>query len=227
MGFNTFRGDNRTFAVILLVPTPDRELRRPAARGGVAGALCCVEPLDLMTSPEYGRPITGVMPMGGLTNIDRTGNSGMPGVIAGRRRLLPHGSGVRVRPVVCARSRARWGDAATEAPDIEAVAQRADVGQARERHALACAMDAARSRRMERRAARHHAARRLLLTLLIRGRLAAPHDDLVLRRTIRRIGLLDHAVFDGDDHCTSGSRASWEDSDRRLAHPDELLARLG
>jgi len=29
---------------------------------------------------------------------------------------------------------------------------------------------------------------------------AAPHDDLVLRRTIRRIGLLDRtAVFDQDD----------------------------
>ena len=27
MGFNTFRGDNRTYAVILLVPTRDRELR--------------------------------------------------------------------------------------------------------------------------------------------------------------------------------------------------------
>ena len=27
MGFNTFRGDNRTFAVIVLVPAADHELR--------------------------------------------------------------------------------------------------------------------------------------------------------------------------------------------------------
>ena len=65
-----------------LVPTPDRELRLLRHEAAWQALCAAIEPLDLMTSPEYGRPITGVMPMGGLTNIDRTGNSGMPGVIA-------------------------------------------------------------------------------------------------------------------------------------------------
>ena len=39
MGFNTFRGDNRTLAVILLVPAADREFARAATRTSVAGSL--------------------------------------------------------------------------------------------------------------------------------------------------------------------------------------------
>ena len=41
----------------------------------------------------------------------------------------------------------------------------------------------------------------MLPAVLLRGALAAaPHDDLVLRRTVRRIGLLDRtAVFDEDE----------------------------
>ena len=35
-----------------------------------------------MTSGEYGRPITGVMPMGGLMNTDRTGDPGVGRIVA-------------------------------------------------------------------------------------------------------------------------------------------------
>jgi hypothetical protein len=93
--------------------------------------------------------------------------------------------------------------ASAEAPDIDAIAERyrADAGpEARERHALACATDAARAQRWKGeplQIARHDSCYPLFS---FAGALAAaPHDDLVLRRTIRRIGLLDRtAVFDQD-----------------------------
>jgi hypothetical protein len=89
------------------------------------------------------------------------------------------------------------------APDAEAVAERyrADAGpEARERHGLACRLDATRALRWAGEP----------LELGPRGDgyplfsfasalAAAPHDDGILRSTIRRIGLLDRTdVFDRD-----------------------------
>jgi hypothetical protein len=94
--------------------------------------------------------------------------------------------------------------AAAEAPDVDAVAERyrTDAGpEARERHSLACATDAARARRWSGESL--DTGQRdgcYPLFSFISALAAAPHDDLVLRRTIRRIGLLDRtAVFDHDD----------------------------
>ena len=58
--------------------------------------------LDVMTSADYGRPITGVMPMGGLLNVDCTGEQRSRRARRRRRRLLPHRPGIRLR-----RSRSR------------------------------------------------------------------------------------------------------------------------
>ena len=41
MGFNTFRGDNRTFAVILLAPAADHELRVLRHEQAWSGSLLC------------------------------------------------------------------------------------------------------------------------------------------------------------------------------------------
>src|SRR5215218_3900981 len=82
MGFNTFRGDNRTFAVILLVPAADHELRVLRHEHVWRAACAAMPPLNVMTSAEYGRPITDVMPMGGLMNVDRTGDPLVSGIIA-------------------------------------------------------------------------------------------------------------------------------------------------
>ena len=54
MGFNTFRGDNRTFAVILLVPARDRELRALRDERAWMAACAAITPLDTMTSPGTG-----------------------------------------------------------------------------------------------------------------------------------------------------------------------------
>jgi hypothetical protein len=78
---------------------------------------------------------------------------------------------------------------------------RADAGpEARERHALACATDEARSLRWSGEPLEVGRRDSCYPLFSFAGALAAaPHDDEILRRTIRRIGLLDRtAVFDED-----------------------------
>jgi len=236
MGFNTFRGDNRTFAVILLAPGADRELRVLRHEQAWRAACSAITPLDVMTSADYARPITDVMPMGGLMNVDRTGDPGAAGIIAvgdafchtdpafayGLSFALAHAQGL--------------AQATAEAPDVDAIAERyrADAGpEARERHALSCATDAARSLRW--RGEPLEIGRRdgcYPLFSFVGALAAAPHDDAVLRRTIRRIGLLDRiAVFDEDDALHDRIETILDRLTARPASPpgpprDELLARL-
>jgi 2-polyprenyl-6-methoxyphenol hydroxylase-like FAD-dependent oxidoreductase len=201
MGFNTFRGDNRTFAVIVLSPAADRELRALRDEASFMRACTQMRPLDVMTAPEYARPITPVMPMGGLQNIDRTGD---PGV----RRLVAVGDSVcHTDPAFSyglafslAQARALVDAAAGGAEELSERHRAAIGDEARERFDLACAIDDARARRWA--GEPLDAGRRdgcYPLFAFAGAIAAAPHDDLVLRRTIRRIGLLDRtAVFDSD-----------------------------
>ncbi|HEX6582411.1 MAG TPA: hypothetical protein VF056_02330 [Thermoleophilaceae bacterium] len=236
MGFNTFRGDNRTLAVILLVPAADRGLRvlrhEPAWR-----AVCsAITPLDLMTSEDYARPITDVMPMGGLMNVDRTGDPLVSGIVPVGDAFC-HTDPAFAYGLSFALAHAQaLARAAAEAPDVDAIVDRyrADAGpEARERHALACAMDAARSRRWS--GEPLDVGRRegcYPLFSFVGALAAAPHDDAVLRRTIRRIGLLDRtAVFDEDDALHDQIETILGRlADHRPPPPgpprDELLARL-
>lgn len=236
MGFNTFRGDNRTYAVILLAPGPDRELR--ALRHDDAWTAACSEmrPLDVMTSPDYGRPLTGVMPMGGLMNVDRTRNPSARGVVAVGDALC-HTDPAFAWGLSFALAHAEaLARAVSDGPDVDAVVERyqAEVTpEARERYDLACAMDEARSRRW--------AGENLEITRrdgcyplfsFVTALVAAAHDDLVLRRTIGRIGLLDRtAVFDEDEELHHRIETTFA---RVMATPpppagpprDELLERL-
>jgi 2-polyprenyl-6-methoxyphenol hydroxylase-like FAD-dependent oxidoreductase len=203
MGFNVFRGDNRTFAVILLAPAADRELRVLRSEPAWTAACSAITPLDVMTSSDYGRPLTDVMPMGGLMNVDRTGDPGVSGVLAVGDAFC-HTDPAFAYGLSFALAHAQaLARAAAEAPDVDAIAgrYRADTGpEARERYALASATDAARSQRWSGEPldiTRHDGCYPLFS--LSGAIAAAPHDDLVLRRTIRRIGLLDRtAVFDSD-----------------------------
>jgi 2-polyprenyl-6-methoxyphenol hydroxylase-like FAD-dependent oxidoreductase len=204
MGFNTFRGDNRTFAVILLAPAADHDLRVLRHERAWSAACAAIRPLDVMTSADYGRPITDVMPMGGLMNVDRTGDPGVSGVVAVGDAFC-HTDPAFAYGLSFALAHAQaLARAASEGPDVDAISDRyrADAGpEARERHALAGATDAARGQRWSGEPLDIGRADGCYPLFSFVGALAAaPHDDLVLRRTIRRIGLLDRTgVFDHDD----------------------------
>jgi 2-polyprenyl-6-methoxyphenol hydroxylase-like FAD-dependent oxidoreductase len=236
MGFNTFRGDNRTFAVILLAPAADHALRVLRHSQAWEAACSAITPLDVMTSADYGQPITDVMPMGGLMNVDRTGDPGVSGIVATGDAFC-HTDPAFAYGVSFALAHAQaLAHATVEAFDVDAIVDRyrADAGpEASERHALSCATDAARSLRWS--GEPLEIGRRdgcYPLFSFVGALAAAPHDDAVLRRTIRRIGLLDRtAVFDEDDELHDriatilgrlGSRAASPPGPPR----EELLARL-
>jgi 2-polyprenyl-6-methoxyphenol hydroxylase-like FAD-dependent oxidoreductase len=234
LGFNVFRGDNRTYAVILLAPAADHDLRVLRHEPVWRAACSAITPLDLMTSPEYGEPITGVMPMGGLMNVDRTGDPGVAGIAAVGDAFC-HTDPAFAYGLSFALAHAdALAKAAAEGPDIDAIVDRyrTEAGlEARERHALACATDEARARRW--RGEPLNVGKRdgcYPLFSFVGALAAAPHDDLVLRRTVRRIGLLDRtSVFDEDEVLHERIETILE----RLGPPappgpprDELLARL-
>jgi hypothetical protein len=156
-----------------------------------------------MTSTDYGRPITGVMPMGGLMNVDRTGDPLVSGIVAVGDAFC-HTDPAFAYGLSFALAHAHaLADATAEGSEVDAVVERyrTDAGpEARERHALACATDTARSLRWSGDPLAIDRRDGCYPLFSFAGALAAaPHDDAVLRRTIRRIGLLDRtAVFDRD-----------------------------
>ncbi len=203
MGFNTFRGDNRTFAVIFLVPTADHDLRVLRDNDAWMAAARSISPLDVMTAPDHARPITDVLPMGGLANIDRTAGPGVPGLIPVGDALChtdPAFAYGLSFALVHAQALGRAGTTHTTPADLTE-AYLADVGpEARERHTFALETDAARTLAWSGTPVDiSHRDGCYPLFAFGAALAAAPHDDHVLRRTIGRIGLLDRvAVFDTD-----------------------------
>jgi 2-polyprenyl-6-methoxyphenol hydroxylase-like FAD-dependent oxidoreductase len=234
MGFNTFRGDNRTYAVIVLAPAADRELRVLRHEQAWMAACAAIRPLDAMTSVDYGRPITDVMPMGGLMNVDRTGDPGVRSLVAVGDALC-HTDPAYAYGVSFSFAHAQaLACACSDGADDIGEGHRAAVGdEARERHRLACETDAARSRHWsgERLDIGHRDGCYPLFSFLA-AVATAPHDDLILRRTVRRIGLLDRtAVFDEDTEVhdrieATFARLTETPPDRPGPPRDELLARL-
>jgi 2-polyprenyl-6-methoxyphenol hydroxylase-like FAD-dependent oxidoreductase len=204
MGFNTFRGDNRTYAVILLVPKHDRELRALRDERAWMAACAGMRHLDVMTSSEYGRPITDVMPMGGLLNLDCMDDPRIAGLVAVGDAFC-HTDPAFAYGLSFALAHAEaLGRAAGDTDDVDELAERyrAEVTpEARERYVLARDTDDARGRRWK--GEPLDVSRRdgcYPLFAFVAALAAAAQDDVVLRRTIRRIGLLDRtAVFDEDD----------------------------
>jgi 2-polyprenyl-6-methoxyphenol hydroxylase-like FAD-dependent oxidoreductase len=203
MGFNTFRGDNRTYAIILLVPGADRDLRVLRSESAWMAACAAIRPLDVLTSPEYGRPITDVMPMGGLMNVNHTGDAGVRGLAAVGDALCHTDPAFSYGLSFALAHAQALAQASLGAPNADAViaSYRASVvPEAEERYRLVCGTDAARGRRWRGEqlevGSRDGCYPLFSFTTAIA---AAPYDDLVLRRTIGRIGLLDRtAVFDDD-----------------------------
>ncbi|GAB2845169.1 FAD-dependent oxidoreductase [Lentzea nigeriaca] len=230
MGFNTFRGDNRTFAVILLVPNADHDLRALKDNHAWMAAARAITPLDVMTSPDHAHPITDVMPMGGLANIDRTAGSGVPGLIPVGDALChtdPAFAYGLSFALVHAQALGRASATHTTPADITE-AYLADVGpEARERHTFALETDAARNAAWSGMPVDiSHRDGCYPLFAFAAALAAAPHDDLVLRRTVGRIGLLDRvSVFDTDSDLHDRIERIWAQLTRTPVGPprDELL----
>ncbi len=200
MGFNVFRGDNRTYALILLVPERDRELRILRDEATWMAAASAMNPLAQIAAPTHGTPITGVMPIGVMMNVDRTGDPGVDGLVAvgdGFCHTDPAFSLGLAFALIHARALAAAADAGA---DIAGHYRAAAAPEARERHRLVCATDDARVRHWTQEP--QQIARRdgcYPLFAFAAALAAAPHDDAVLRRTIRRVGLLDRiSAFDDD-----------------------------
>jgi flavin-dependent dehydrogenase len=167
-------------------------------------------------------------------NVDRTGDPGVSAIVA-VGDAFGHTDPAFAYGLSFALAHAQaLAQAAAEAPDVEAIAEhyRAGAGpEARERHALACAMDDARTRRWSGEpldVARHDGSYPLFS--FVGALAAAPQDDLVLRRTIRRIGLLDRTQVFDQDHVLHERIESILEELGRPSSPgprrDELLARL-
>ena len=236
MGFNTFRGDNRTYAVILLVPNHDRELRLLRDERAWMSACATMRHLDVMTSGDYGRPITDVMPMGGLLNVDYSGDPGLAGLLAVGDAFC-HTDPAFAYGLSFALAHAEaLGRAAADTSNVDALAGRYReevTPEARERYALACATDEARGRRWNGETLDPGRRDGCYPLFAFAAALAvAPHDDLVLRRTIRRIGLLDRtAVFDQDDQLHKRIETTFAALSAKSSGPagpprDELLAQM-
>jgi flavin-dependent dehydrogenase len=157
-----------------------------------------------MTSEDYGRPITDVMPMGGLMNVDRTPATDVAGIVPVGDALCHTDPAFAYGLSFSLVHAAALADAASEAPDVDAVVARyrdSVTDEAQERYRLVCETDGARMDRwsgnpldISRRDGCYP------LFAFAAALAAAPHDDAVLRATIRRLGLLDRtAVFDDDD----------------------------
>jgi hypothetical protein len=199
-------------------------------------ACAAMRDLDVMTATEFGRPITDVMPMGGLLNVDCTGDPHIAGLVAVGDAFC-HTDPAFAYGLSFALAHAEvLGLAARETNDVDELAERyrAEVTpEARERYAVACDTDDARGRRwtgedldLSRRDGCYP------LFAFASALAAAPHDDLVLRRTIRRIGLLDRtAVFDKDEELHERIESIFStlaaDSPPPAGPPrDELLGRM-
>jgi 2-polyprenyl-6-methoxyphenol hydroxylase-like FAD-dependent oxidoreductase len=124
MGFNTFRGDNRKFAVILLAPTADRELRVLRHEQAWQAACSAITPLDVMTSEHYARPITDVMPMGGLMNVDRTSDPPVSGIVAVGDAFCHTDPAFAYGLSFSLAHAQALANATDEAPDVDAIAER-------------------------------------------------------------------------------------------------------
>jgi 2-polyprenyl-6-methoxyphenol hydroxylase-like FAD-dependent oxidoreductase len=235
MGFNTFRGDNRTYAIVLATPSADRALRILRHDDAFMEACRQIRPIDISTSPEHGRPITDVLPMGGLMNVDRTAPPPVRGLVVAGDALC-HTDPAFSYGISLTLAQGRELAAAAAENDPDATAERylaAVAPEAAERHALACGMDAARTRRWAGEPIDiSRADGAYPLFTLVTALAAAPHDDHVLRRTIRRIGLLDRTgVFDGDSALHDRIEAIFSDLTATPPPPagpprDELLAAL-
>lgn len=72
LAFAVFVGDNRTFALVMMIPTWDRELRALRFEQAYMAAALAMPALVPWVHPDQSEPITHVLPMGSLQNLHRS-----------------------------------------------------------------------------------------------------------------------------------------------------------
>jgi 2-polyprenyl-6-methoxyphenol hydroxylase-like FAD-dependent oxidoreductase len=70
--FVVFLGDNRTFALVLMIPPWERELRVLKTEAAYMTTALAIPPLVPWIDPDCAEPITPVLPMGSLNNVHRS-----------------------------------------------------------------------------------------------------------------------------------------------------------
>ena len=70
--FVVFLGDNGTFALVLMIPPCDRELRALKSETAYMAVALAIPPLVPWIHPDRSEPITPVLPMGSLQNLHRS-----------------------------------------------------------------------------------------------------------------------------------------------------------
>ena len=208
-GFNTFPGDNGTFAVVFSIPTWDRDLRGVLKNDAAFLAACRAMPvLAPLTADEFAEPITPVLPMGRLQNTLRVYLHGGEPTATG---FFPVGDACchttpafalglsmsLLHPLAVARALAERSDD----PVAQALAYwDAVLPEARERYEFIRSADEARTRAW--RGERLDVSRRTRcfpLFMLVAAGATALSDPEIFRRTVRRAAFLDRmAVFDDD-----------------------------
>ncbi len=72
LGFSVFVEDNRTFALVLMIPPWERELRALKSEGAYMTAALAMPALASWVHPDQSDAITPVLPMGSLQNLHRS-----------------------------------------------------------------------------------------------------------------------------------------------------------
>ncbi|MHB8542160.1 MAG: FAD-dependent oxidoreductase [Candidatus Acidiferrales bacterium] len=208
-GFITFIGDNRTFGIVLAIPTSDRELKVLQHEPAFMAACRLIPAIASLVDPAFAEPISPIMPMGGLFNTLRHYVRNERPVALGFFPLgdsLCHTNpayalGLTFSLIQTLELAETFRKIPASDPEAQALGYFARIlPEMNERYALSCAIDAARTRLWQgERVDFTHRAGSYPLFMFAGAAAVALQDGEVCRKTLRRMGVLDRlSAFDGD-----------------------------
>jgi 2-polyprenyl-6-methoxyphenol hydroxylase-like FAD-dependent oxidoreductase len=217
LAYATFPGDNGTFAALLAIPSGVAEWRGLANEERFERAVQSIPLLRQWVDPDGVDPITPVMPMAGLRNTLRSVEPASPFIPIGDAfahtdPTLAHGLSFALIHAIELRNALRVH---RDRGDVMAAFLEAAASEARERYELATALDEQRhgawlGEPVD--STRHDGGAYELFSIASAGA-AALADDIVLRASVRRSGLLDRT-------------SAMDHDDALLRRIDDVLARL-
>jgi glycine/D-amino acid oxidase-like deaminating enzyme len=208
-GFFTFIGDNRTFGVVLGIPTWDRELKVLQHEPAFMAACREIPALADLVRPEFAKPIGPIVAGGGLLNTLRHYIRNERPVALGFFPLgdsLCHTNPAYALGLTFSLIQAiELRDSLSAVPAKDQESQMLNyiariLPEVRERFALCCELDAVRIRAWQgERIDFTHRTGCYPQFMWVGAAAVALQDAEVCRKTLRRIGVLDRlSVFDED-----------------------------